>query len=57
MNLKTLNISNDWTLFLDRDGVINERLVDEYVRTPEEFHFFEGTLDAIKTFSGIFGRL
>jgi len=57
MNLKTLNISNDWTLFLDRDGVINERLVDEYVRTPEEFHFFDGTLDAIKTFAGIFGRI
>jgi len=57
MNLKTLNISNDWTLFLDRDGVINERLVDEYVRTPEEFHFFDGTLEAIKVFSGIFGRI
>lgn len=24
-------------LFLDRDGVINERLIDDYVRTPEQF--------------------
>ena len=57
MNLKTLNISNDWTLFLDRDGVINQRLVDEYVRTPDEFHFFEGTLEALKVFAGLFGRI
>lgn len=28
-------------LFLDRDGVINRRLVGAYVRTPEEFELLE----------------
>ena len=31
-------------LFLDRDGVINRRLVGEYVRTPNEFELLEDIL-------------
>lgn len=31
-------------LFLDRDGIINKRLVGEYVRTPEEFQLLEDVL-------------
>ena len=30
-------IKNDWTLFLDRDGVINVRIIDGYVTKIEEF--------------------
>ncbi len=55
MNLKNLNISKNWTLFLDRDGVINRRLVDDYVKSWDEFKFIEGALDAIKISSGNFG--
>jgi D-glycero-D-manno-heptose 1,7-bisphosphate phosphatase len=40
-------IDSDWTLFLDRDGVINERNFDGYITTPEKFHFLPGVLEAI----------
>lgn len=57
MNLKTLNISKTWTLFLDRDGVINRRLKDDYVRTPAEFQFHENATEAIRVFSEWFGKM
>ncbi|GAB4186799.1 MAG: D-glycero-alpha-D-manno-heptose-1,7-bisphosphate 7-phosphatase [Thermoflexibacter sp.] len=37
--MPNLSIYPSWTLFLDRDGVINVRLVDNYVKTWEEFEF------------------
>ncbi|MBU0488717.1 MAG: HAD family hydrolase [Bacteroidetes bacterium] len=45
------------TLFLDRDGVINVRKPDAYIKTIEEFKFTEGTLDAIRVFAGVFNRI
>lgn len=36
-----------WCLFLDRDGVINTRIMDGYVRDWSEFHFEPGALDAL----------
>jgi D-glycero-D-manno-heptose 1,7-bisphosphate phosphatase len=36
-----------WTLFLDRDGVINDRIVGNYVRNWAEFEFLEGVLEAM----------
>lgn len=44
-------ISDDWTLFLDRDGVINRRIVDGYVTSWEEFEFLPGVLEAIRIFA------
>lgn len=57
MHLKDLSFNKDWSLFLDRDGVINERMVDDYVKTPDEFVFIEGVPEAIAALSGIFGRI
>ncbi len=57
MSLKNLNIDKSWTLFLDRDGVINRRIVDDYVKKWDEFEFLEGVLDAIKIFNEKFGRI
>lgn len=54
MILKNLNISEGWSLFLDRDGVINVRLVDDYVKKWEDFHFIDGVLDAMKVFHSFF---
>ena len=34
-------------LFLDRDGVINQRIVGAYVRNMQEFRFLDGVLDAL----------
>ncbi|MBK8346229.1 MAG: HAD-IIIA family hydrolase [Saprospiraceae bacterium] len=50
-------ISSDWTLFLDRDGVINERLPDDYIKTWEEFIFLSGVLEALSIFSLFFQRI
>ncbi len=47
----------DWTLFLDRDGVINRRLVDDYVKSWEEFEFLPGVLEAIAIFSQKFKHI
>ncbi|MCX6281116.1 MAG: HAD family hydrolase [Bacteroidetes bacterium] len=57
MSLKDLKIDNSWSLFLDRDGVINNRLVDDYVRNWEQFEFKPGVEEAMKVLSGIFGRI
>lgn len=55
--LKEWKVDKSWTLFLDRDGVINERIVDGYVKTVEEFIFNDGVLDTIKRLSEVFGRV
>ena len=39
----------EWSLFLDRDGVINVRPDGDYVKKPEEFFFIEGVPQAIAT--------
>jgi D-glycero-D-manno-heptose 1,7-bisphosphate phosphatase len=41
--------SSPWCLFLDRDGVINTRITDGYVRSWTEFHFEPGALAALRT--------
>ncbi|MDF2045892.1 HAD family hydrolase [Microbacterium sp. Kw_RZR3] len=40
-------VGRSWTLFLDRDGVVNTRIMGGYVRTWDEFHFEPGVLDAL----------
>ncbi len=50
-------LSKDWTLFLDRDGVINKRLPDEYVKNFHEFVFIDGVTKALRLLSGVFGRI
>ncbi|MCH8904089.1 MAG: HAD family hydrolase [Bacteroidetes bacterium] len=54
--ISDLNIDESWTLFLDRDGVINELLPNEYVTKWEKFEFREGALEAIKKLSSLFGK-
>ena len=51
------NIDKSWTLFLDRDGVINIEKYLDYVYEYAEFHFYRGTLEAIKKLSAVFGRI
>jgi len=57
MTSVTSDIFKGWTLFLDRDGVINNRLVDDYVKLWDEFIFSDGVLDALKFFSSYFGTI
>lgn len=57
MNLKDLRIDNSWSLFLDRDGVINEKLPGDYVKNWAEFVFLEKVPESIHTLSNLFGKL
>lgn len=50
-------IDKSWTLFLDRDGVINVESVGSYITSWSEFSFLDGVQDAIRTLSGMFGRI
>ncbi len=57
MTLKSLNIDSTWSLFLDRDGVINKRIVGGYVKKWKEFEFLPGVMEAMPIFSEIFGKI
>ena len=56
MSLKNWNIDATWTLFLDRDGVINERILGGYVTKVEDFHFRPGVLASFPRLSQLFHR-
>lgn len=51
------DIDSSWTLFLDRDGVINHQKENGYINLPSEFEFYAGVKEAIEKFSRIFGRI
>ncbi len=55
--IPNLHIDKSWTLFLDRDGVINVRLIGDYVKRVDEFEFLPGAPEAIARFSKQFGRI
>ena len=50
-------IDQSWTLFLDRDGVINIESVGSYITSWSEFQFHEGVLDSIRSLSQVFGNI
>lgn len=50
-------IDKSWTLFLDRDGVINDEKHMAYINTWQEFKFYPGVKDAIKKFAEKFGLI
>lgn len=50
-------IDQNWTLFLDRDGVINRRPVDDYVKVWDDFEFLPHVFEALNIFAKIFGRI
>ena len=56
-SLELKNIDKEWTLFLDRDGVINYEKKDDYIRNWQEFKFYEGAKDALKIFAEKFGTI
>ncbi len=47
-------MSNGKAIFMDRDGVINEKLPeDQYVRSADQFRLLPGVVDALKIFRGL----
>ena len=51
------HIDPRWTLFLDRDGVINEEKEDSYIFHFGEFFFYDRAKEALKIFASTFGRI
>ncbi|MGH2647957.1 MAG: D-glycero-alpha-D-manno-heptose-1,7-bisphosphate 7-phosphatase [Ginsengibacter sp.] len=50
-------IDKTWTLFLDRDGVINVEKRDDYIHNWEQFKFYDGAKEALSVFSKTFGKI
>lgn len=55
LNLEAIDQS--WTLFLDRDGVLNHDKVGSYIFNPDEFVFYDGVPSVFKLFKEKFGRI
>jgi D-glycero-D-manno-heptose 1,7-bisphosphate phosphatase len=51
------NIDASWTLFLDRDGVINDEKHLDYIHVWEDFKFYEGVKEALMIFTAKFGKI
>jgi len=50
-------IDKSWTLFIDRDGVINHEKKEDYILNWEEFRFYEGVEKAFQKLAGKFGKI
>lgn len=57
MTFSPSDIDPSWTLFLDRDGVINKRLPGDYVKHISEFAFLPGVELALRDLRPLFRRM
>lgn len=55
--LNKLYIQQDWTLFLDRDGVINHEKKEDYIRNWTEFEFYKESLLALPILAQKFNKI
>ncbi len=55
LDIKKINL--EWTLFLDRDGVINHEKANDYIHNWSEFRFYDGVLEALAIFSKKFKHI
>ncbi|MEP6628001.1 MAG: HAD-IIIA family hydrolase [Ginsengibacter sp.] len=53
--MKLKDIDSGWTLFIDRDGVVNNEKYLDYIHTWDEFEFYDGVKEAFKIFNRKFG--
>ena len=51
------HINEEWTLFLDRDGVINVEKNEDYIRQWKEFEFYPESLSALPILANKFPRI
>ena len=57
MSSVKFSFDKTWTLFLDRDGVINKNIVNDYVKRWEDFHFLPDVFTALKKINSVFGTI
>lgn len=50
-------IDKSWTIFIDRDGVINHEKKEDYILNWNEFIFYNGVKDALCKISNKFGKI
>lgn len=55
--LDLASLDNSWSVFLDRDGVINVENPGHYIHHRGEFEFTAGALDALQKIRRVFGRM
>ena len=55
--MKKLKIDDAFTLFLDRDGVINKNIDGGYVLSEEQFEFLPGVLEVMPKLAKLFPRI
>ncbi|MCX8019081.1 MAG: HAD-IIIA family hydrolase [Chitinophagaceae bacterium] len=55
--LSRVKIDKSWTLFLDRDGVINHDIPGDYIRNLSQFRLYENMAETINLLSSVFGRI
>lgn len=52
-----IHMEDSWTLFLDRDGVINKNIDGGYVLDWEQFEFLPGVLETMPKLAKLFPRI
>ncbi len=52
-----LDIDKSWTLFIDRDGVINHEKKENYILNWDEFVFYDGVKEAMELLANTFGLI
>jgi D-glycero-D-manno-heptose 1,7-bisphosphate phosphatase len=55
--LLSLVQTGTWSIFLDRDGVINKRIPGDYIKTWSEFKFIEGVRESLAFFNSFFSNI
>jgi len=50
-------IDKSWTIFIDRDGVINYEKKEDYILNREEFRFYDGVKESFQYFRRKFGKI
>jgi histidinol-phosphate phosphatase family protein len=50
-------IDKTWTLFLDRDGVVNERIIDGYVMDSKDLILTQNLIAALQILKTHFGKI
>lgn len=54
MSIRNWDIDNTWTLFLDRDGVINKRVFGGYITKIEDFEFIDNVPSVVSGLNDFF---
>jgi histidinol-phosphate phosphatase family protein len=47
----------EFTLFIDRDGVINKPIIDDYAKCPDDFLWCDGALEALGQLLQLFQKV